>query len=72
MKKLTELNTNTISVVNSFSNKMDAKKLITMGVLPNREIEILRKSPFNGAFYIRVAKLFFAIRKEEAENIIVE
>jgi ferrous iron transport protein A len=51
---------------------MVAKKLITMGVIPGREVEILRKAPFGGAYYIRVSDLYFAIRKAEAKTIIVK
>ena len=43
-----------------------------MGVIPGREIEILRKVPFSGAYYIRVQDIYLAIRKAEAENILIE
>lgn len=72
MKNLTQIANNTLAIIKSFDNKTVAKKLITMGVIPGREIEILRKAPFGGAFYIRVSDLYFAIRKEEAEFIIIE
>ena len=72
MKNLTEIAINSIATIKSFNDKTVAKKLITMGVIPGREIEVLRKAPFNGAFYIRVSDLFFAIRKEEAKFIILD
>jgi len=72
LKNLTEIAINSIATIKSFNDKTVAKKLITMGVIPGREIEVLRKAPFNGAFYIRVSDLFFAIRKEEAKFIILD
>jgi len=43
-----------------------------MGVIPGRDIEILRKAPIGGPYFIRVADLYFAIREIEAKAIIVE
>ncbi len=71
MKNLTDIAINQIVKIISFKQKMIAQKLITMGVIPGKEIEILRKAPFNGAYYIRVSDLYFAIRKEEAQTIII-
>lgn len=72
LKNLSEISINKVVKIKKFTHQLIARKLITMGVIPGKEIEILRKAPFNGAYYIRVSDLFFAVRKVEAENIIIE
>ncbi|MFT4644641.1 MAG: ferrous iron transport protein A [Planctomycetota bacterium] len=72
MKNLSKISINKVVEIISFKHQMVAKKLITMGVIPGREVEILRKAPFGGAYYIRVSDLYFAIRKAEAKTIIVK
>ncbi len=72
LKNLTEIATNNIVTILSFDHQLVARKLITMGVIPGKEIEIIRKAPFGGAYYIRVSDLYFAIRKVEAKAIIIE
>lgn len=49
-------------------------KIIEMGLLPGTEFTILYQAPFNGPFYIEygVEKSRIALRKEEAEYLIVE
>lgn len=72
MKNLAEIPIHTVFKINGFKHKVIARKLITMGVVPGKEIEIIRKSFFKSTFFIRVQESYFAIRKFEAENIIIE
>tara|TARA_B110000495_G_C22990176_1_gene582971 strand:+ start:1286 stop:1507 length:222 start_codon:yes stop_codon:yes gene_type:complete len=72
LKNLTEISINKAVEILSFKHQLVAQKLITMGVIPGREIEVLRKSPFGGTYYIRVSDFYFAIRKVEAAAIIVK
>ncbi|MGB0885041.1 MAG: FeoA family protein [Chitinophagales bacterium] len=71
MKKLSEIGVGQVMIIHSFSHQIIARKLITMGVIPGKEVEILRKVPFQATLYIRVQDSHIAIRKAEAENIII-
>jgi Fe2+ transport system protein FeoA len=42
-----------------------------MGVLPGAVIEMVRKSPFGDAFYIKVDGIRLALRNEEAQSILL-
>lgn len=46
-------------------------KLITLGVLPNKEVVFVQKSPFGGAVYLSFENHHLALRKEEADTIII-
>lgn len=59
-------------IVNSFTDERIASKLMAMGVLPGSKIEIIRIAPFGGGFYIKVDGHGLAIRKKEAEAIVLE
>lgn len=72
MKNLSEIAINKVVEIISFKHQVVAQKLVTMGVIPGRNIEILRKSPFGGAYYVKVSNLNFAIREAEAKTIIVK
>lgn len=49
-------------------------KIIEMGLLPETSFQILYRAPFNGPYYVEYGeeKSKIALRKEEAEFIIVE
>jgi len=44
-------------------------KLLEMGCLPGKEIEILRAAPLGSPLYLRVGDLFLALRPEEVAGI---
>ncbi len=58
--------------VRRFSDDQIAGKLLTMGVLPNSKIEVIRVAPFKGGYYLKVDGKGLAIRENEAANIILE
>lgn len=72
MKNLSEIQLNTVKQIHSFTNKFIARKLITMGVVPGKEIEIIRKTGFGKTFLVRVDDSHFAIRFNEAVDILIE
>lgn len=45
--------------------------LLTMGMLPDVKVRILRKSPIGQSMYVKVGNNFVAMRKSECESIIV-
>jgi Fe2+ transport system protein FeoA len=47
-------------------------KLLNLGILPKAKVTMVRKSPFGGAFYIKLEGHQLAVRTEEAETIYIE
>ncbi|WP_448529046.1 FeoA family protein [Raineya sp.] len=47
-------------------------KLLEMGLLPNTTIEVLGKAPLGDPIYIAVQETLIALRKSEAQNIVVQ
>ncbi len=46
-------------------------KLLAMGVLPGKTIELVRKSPFGGAWYVKIDGQSMALRVNEAQTILI-
>jgi len=53
------------------SDSSYACTLLTMGILPNVKISVLRSSPFGQALYVKVGNNYIALRKEESKSITV-
>ena len=48
-----------------------ACKLTAMGVLPGTRIEMIRSAPFGDAYYVKVDGVRLALRKAEADSILL-
>ncbi|MDX1684543.1 MAG: FeoA family protein [Saprospiraceae bacterium] len=46
-------------------------RLLSLGILKGKSIEIIHTSLFSGAYYVRVGTQTFGLRKEELEQILV-
>ncbi len=49
-----------------------ARRILEYGFTPGQEIELLNKSPFNDPLAFAIRGTIIAVRKKEAESIIVE
>ncbi|PWJ42303.1 FeoA family protein [Sediminitomix flava] len=58
--------------IQSFKDEALASKMLEIGCLPGSEVTIVRRAPFGGAYYMKIAGLSFAFREEELKNIIVD
>jgi ferrous iron transport protein A len=58
-------------VVSYFKDEQVACRLISMGLVPGCTIEILRKAPFGGGWYVKSDGLHIAMRSEEACCIVL-
>lgn len=47
-------------------------KLLNLGLLPKTKLTLVRKSPFGGAYYIKLNGHQLAVRVEEADAIYIE
>ena len=49
----------------NFSNEQLAGKLMAMGIMPGDRIELIRKAPLGGGWYVKVGRQCVALRKQE-------
>lgn len=59
-------------LLEGFSSDYVAGKLIAMGVLPGAAIQVLRRAPLGGGWYVRIGTQNLALRKDELESIIMK
>ena len=71
MKNLSELKLGTKAIIESFSDKKLALKLMEMGCLPGEKIHIERKAPLGDPIAISISGYVLSMRKAEAETIFV-
>ncbi len=67
-----DLNIGESGIVKSFADDGMACKLLTVGIIPETKISMVSKSPFGGAYCLKLGKTLIAIRKSEAKTIIIE
>ncbi|WP_457640986.1 FeoA family protein [Persephonella sp.] len=48
------------------------RKLLEMGLIPGQIVEVIQVSPFGGPVKIKIKGYCLAVRKSDAEKIIVE
>ncbi|MFL2569267.1 MAG: ferrous iron transport protein A [Flavobacteriales bacterium] len=71
MKNLSELKLGTKAIIDSFSDKELALKLMEMGCLPGEKIHIERKAPLGDPIAISISGYVLSMRKAEAKTILV-
>lgn len=72
MKNLADLKKGKKAIIDSFSNKELALKMMEMGCLPGEVVTIERKAPLGDPIAISVAGYLLSIRKEDAATILVK
>lgn len=68
---ITSLNRGQKGTVSHIANERIAGKLMAMGILPGSDVQLIRKAPFGGGWYIKADNMTIALRREEAESIIL-
>lgn len=64
---------NEVSEIIRFDDMVIAGKLMTMGILPHAEIEMVRRNALGHTLIFRINSRFkIALRKNEAKNIIIK
>ena len=72
-KRSHELHVNEASRIVRFEDMVIAGKLMSMGILPHAEIEMVRRNALGNTLIFRINSRFkIALRKDEAQTIIVE
>ncbi|HKK77764.1 MAG TPA: FeoA family protein [Saprospiraceae bacterium] len=70
-KCITSLQRGQEGIVSHIGNERIAGKLMAMGILPGSMVRLIRKAPFGGGWYIKADNMTIALRREEAESIIL-
>ncbi len=55
-----------------FTDEQVAGKLMTMGVLPGSNVQLVRIAPFKGGYYLKIDGSNLALREREAQSIMLE
>lgn len=68
-----DLNLEEVGILQGFQgDPLLIERLIDMGFHENVEIEILGRMPFAGPIFLRCDNTFLALRKEEAQCILIQ
>lgn len=70
-RNITQLHIGEDAIIGEFSNGYVACKLMAMGLLPGSTVSLMRKAPFGGAYYVKAKNHYVALRKNEAENVLL-
>jgi len=54
-----------------YEDQAIAQRLISMGMLPGRQVHLVRSAPFSGAYYLKVDNHRIVVRDAEAKSIIL-
>ena len=71
MRTILDLNRGESAKVVKFVDESLSCKLLTMGILPDAKITLVRKAPFGGAYYLKLNGHNLAVRENEAASIII-
>ena len=47
-------------------------KLVSLGLVPDVKVELIRKAPFGGALFVKIGQQFLAIRESEAASVEID
>ena len=73
LKGAHELHPNETSRIIRFEDLIIAGKLMSMGILPHAQIEMVRRNALGNTLIFRINSRFkIALRKDEAQTIIVD
>ena len=70
--KLSSLKKGAKGIVTGISDEQAAGRMMAMGILIGSEVTMIRKAPFGGACYVKVDNLLIALRKTEANSILLK
>lgn len=72
IRKATDLKLGESSVIKEFENEKISAMFLEIGCLPKSPIRLIRKGPAGRTMYLRINGNAFALRKEEAAQIILK
>ena len=72
MQTIATLNKGEKGIIKEFEIDKVPLKLIEMGCLPGNSVELVQLAPFQDPLYININGSYVAIRKETAEQILIQ
>ena len=72
LEKLSDFRNGQKGILRLIDDDVIATKLMSMGMLPGKTIELVRRIPFGGGIYIKVEDMLMALRLVEAQHILLE
>jgi ferrous iron transport protein A len=70
-KTILDLKPGEEGIVHKFKEESLACSLLTLGVLPETKIKMIRKSPMGNAVCVQLGDYLLALRKKQASKIII-
>lgn len=70
-RTINDLSKDESAQISSFENEAYAVRLLSVGIRPECEITLVRRSPLRDALYVKVGSQFVALRKKEAQSIYI-
>lgn len=59
-------------IIGLSGDSSDTERLLEMGLVPGREVAFIRRAPLFGPFIVQIAKSVLALRKEEAQCVLIQ
>lgn len=71
-RRATDLKLGESGVIDQFESEEFSAKFLEIGCLPNSPVKLVRKGPAGRTMYLRINGTAYALRKEEANQIILK
>ncbi len=68
-KNLLDLKLGEVGYIKALDREELTSKILSLGLLPNSKVQLIRRAPFGGALYVKVNEHILGIRPEEAIQI---
>ncbi len=72
LKRLLNKEKGALFTVTGFKNQQVASKLLSVGILPGSQLQIIRKTPNGFVYYIKVDEISIALRQNELNAIVMK
>ncbi len=72
LKRLLNKEKGALFTVTGFKNQQVASKLLSVGILPGSQLQIIRKAPNGFVYYIKVDEISIALRQNELDAIVMK
>ncbi len=72
MKTLAKLKQGEYGIVREMIGEDTSVRLLEMGLLPGRHVQLIRTAPFGNPLYLKVGTQYLSIRREEANHVLLQ
>lgn len=72
VKTVIDLKDGERAIIDGFNDYEIEVKLLELGCFPGSQITFLRAAPFHGPYYLKINGINFALRRTEADKILIK